>query len=117
MSTSSLVEKIGFTSSFSRAFWPARWSGVTLGDASAPVDAMPPMPYNWTLIPFLSTPGQTRKYLTLPDEILAHYGEQYLLFIAPWKHLVGTEMPNFYQFIAWHEQMSRPHKAPVEKPS
>ena len=81
------------------------------------MEAMPPMPYNWALLPFLSTPGQTRKYLTLPDECLARYGEQYLLFIAPWKHLVGTEMPNFYQFIAWHEQLSRPRKAPAERPS
>ena len=104
MSTRSFSDLFGFSNSAPRPPAPARTDEAAGWDAAAPVDGMPVMPYSWAKSPFLSSPGQTRKYFTLPDECLARYGEQYLSFIGPWKHLVGTELPNFYQFIAWHEQ-------------
>ena len=62
------------------------------------------LPQDLARMPALPSPGQARKYLKLTDETLTHYGDAYLLFIKPWKHLVGTQLPNFYQYIAWQEQ-------------
>ena len=49
-------------------------------------------------------PGILNETFNLPDETLNWYAEEYIQFIAPWAFLVGSEMPNFHQFIVWHEQ-------------
>lgn len=52
----------------------------------------------------LPPPGASRGVLTLADEALSTYAEDYQHYVAPWKHLVGVEIPNFYQFVIWHER-------------
>ena len=111
MSSLSLLEKTGHSSQRSCGFRPAQ-AARAVQVAAAPVNpAMPDLRCDWSLTPKLPSPGQARNLFKLQDELLTHYGEEYLSFIAPWKHLVGAELPNFLQFIEWHEQPTRPGKA------
>ncbi len=58
------------------------------------------------LCPSLPPPAEPGALPRLPDETLAHYGEQYLQFVAPWKKIAGAVIPNFYQFVIWQERMN-----------
>ena len=75
--------------------------------ATAPPDAsrLPAFLSIATEAPLLPRPGSIRDPLTLPDEILTAYAEEYQSYAAPWKHLVGVEIPNFFQFVVWHERI------------
>ncbi len=81
---------------------------VAAAPPAASYVSLPSFQYNWARFPAMPPAGETRDLLKLPDETLTYYAEQYLLYVAPWEHLVGTLIPNFYQFISWHE-----HAAPA----
>ena len=56
------------------------------------------------LPPFPAAIGERRDLPRLTDEALERWGEEYRRFIAPWTHLVGTEMPTFQQFVTARER-------------
>lgn len=105
MLPSSLLKKISASANDSRSFLLAAATNTqALPSSTNGYSALSDLPQDLARMPALPSPGQARKFLKLTDETLTHYGDAYLLFIEPWKHLVGTELPNFYQYIAWHEQ-------------
>ncbi len=63
----------------------------------------------------LPPPGASRGLLTLADETLSNYAEDYQHYVAPWKHLVGVEIPNFYQFVIWHERTQPGRRTPATR--
>ncbi len=63
----------------------------------------------------LPPPGASRGLLTLADETLSNYAEDYQQYVAPWKHLVGIEIPNFYQFVIWHERTQPGQRTPPSR--